>query len=115
MELKEEINQLEKQKHDLLLEIDSLESKLKNLHEFNVDGKITLQCGTQTSINPQFHLKIDPNARLDYSGIFAAFGSRSQQLQFGESNIRTPVGNIYTEFQMRLIPLWTRENRFSLD
>ena len=115
MELQEEINNLQKQKQELLLEIDSLESKLKNLHEFNVDGKITLQCGTQTSINPQFHLKIDPNARLDYSAIFAVFGSRNQQLQFGEQSIQTPLGSISADWQMRIIPLWTRENRFSLD
>ena len=113
--IKEEIKDLEFQKQELIKEIDSLETKLKNTQEILVKGDITLQCGTVTRIEPQFHLKLDPQARIDYSSIIAIIGSRRQNLQFGENYINTPFGGIGLPWNCRAIRLWERNSPQALD
>ena len=115
--IKEEIKDLEFQKQELIKEIDSLEKKLKITYEMQVKGDVTLQCGTQTRIEPQFHLKLDPQQRIEYAAILAVFDGPG--LSFGDTQHRSWNGLNLQGYgrwgPLRFVPLWERNNRMSVD
>lgn len=116
-QLQQEIQSLENQKKNLQVEIDQLEQKLKIVQDINVKGKVTLQCGTETSVEPQFHLKLDPKQRIEYAAIIAVFDGSN--LTFGDTMYRGIQGqNLYGSGRwgpLRLVPLWERGSRLSVD
>ena len=74
MELQREIQELQNQKEKLISEIEKLEAKLSIIHSGNVNGKITLPCATEMHVNPEWHLKTNPNWQIDRIKILAIIG-----------------------------------------
>ena len=116
-ELQSEISLLEEQKAKLIKEIDEYESKLKQLIELNIKGDITLQCGTQTQINPYFHLKLDPKLTIDYAAIYLIISSNpfTRPLNVGMSEIDCGNTRMFLPGESRAIQLWERRSRVYLD
>ena len=80
-EIANEVFQLQQQKEKLLAEITQLEEKLSVTHSAMINGKITLPCQTEIGIQPEWHLKTNPNWSIGRIKIIAILDMNEQNSQ----------------------------------
>lgn len=81
--LANEIFQLQEQKEKLISEIGQLEEKLSVTHSAMINGKITLPCQTEIGIQPEWHLKTNPNWSIGRIKIIAILDMNQQNGNWG--------------------------------